>query len=204
MPPPILNSTVRPMMLTPSFPRMMAFPSPLMFRSEAALLVIWDKRGIQKHHKKHIQGLWKVIRPIHTSESTLHKLHVKVFFPCNYDTEESSENDFHIYKDTKQTSPHLAPLFNTHKLWVFQGWCVFCRFVHLLFFLFLSGLSFLSWRLKWSIRFGFTFMVHIFDLYFFVALLWIGILIPKQSMARADVRYQYIFCNYTISVMFAI
>lgn len=40
MPPPILNSTVRPMMLTPSFPRMMALLSPLMFRSDAALLVI--------------------------------------------------------------------------------------------------------------------------------------------------------------------
>lgn len=40
MPPPILNSTVRPMMLTPSLPRMMALLSPLMFRSDAALLVI--------------------------------------------------------------------------------------------------------------------------------------------------------------------
>lgn len=47
MPPPILNSTVRPIMFTPSFPRMMALLSPLMFRSEAALLVIW------KYRKKH-------------------------------------------------------------------------------------------------------------------------------------------------------
>lgn len=44
MPPPILNSTVRPMMLTPSFPRMMALLSPLMVRSDAALLVIWNQR----------------------------------------------------------------------------------------------------------------------------------------------------------------
>lgn len=51
MSPPILNSTVRPIMLTPSFPRMMALPSPLMFRSVAALLVICSYR---KHDMKHI------------------------------------------------------------------------------------------------------------------------------------------------------
>lgn len=44
MSPPILNSTVRPMTLTPSFPRTMALPSPLMFRSVAALLVIYGGR----------------------------------------------------------------------------------------------------------------------------------------------------------------
>lgn len=57
MPPPILNSTVRPMMLTPSFPRMMALLSPLMFRSDVALLVIWNQ--------------WKCITFVNTKASIL-------------------------------------------------------------------------------------------------------------------------------------
>lgn len=40
IPPPTLNSTVRPIMLTPSLPRITALLSPLMVKSEAALLVI--------------------------------------------------------------------------------------------------------------------------------------------------------------------
>lgn len=53
MSPPILNSTVRPIMLTPSFPRTMALPSPLMFRSVAALLVIYTYRKQQTRYNAH-------------------------------------------------------------------------------------------------------------------------------------------------------
>lgn len=77
MSPPILNSTVRPIMLTPSFPRMMALPSPFMFRSVAALLVIYTHRR-QQTWKKHISlpisfpvltalcGVWNMFTILYT------------------------------------------------------------------------------------------------------------------------------------------